>query len=204
MKKTDLFLILPPVSDALAFQPLLKEALAALKPASVLVRGSNGFDERVLQALGPMITGTNAALLIEPPEDLREVARSGADGVHISDPRQMNAALEALKPQRIVGCGGLMSRDTAMTAGDSGLDYLMFGEPRPDGSLPPIEQVLDRCEWWAKVFTVPCVGYAPDAAAVSQIAATGAEFVGLGPWLFEGDAQTINARCNEIAAALKA
>jgi thiamine-phosphate pyrophosphorylase len=198
MKKTDLYLILPAVSDPPAFQPLLKEAMALLKPASVLVRGGNGFDERVVQVLGPMVTGTNAALLVEPPEDWREVARIGADGVHLSDPRQMDAALEALKPQRIVGCGGLKSRDAAMTAGDSGADYLMFGEPRPDGSLPSLEQVLDRCEWWAKVFTVPCVGYAPDVDAVPKLAETGVEFVALGPWLFEGNAGALRQRCQAL------
>jgi thiamine-phosphate pyrophosphorylase len=75
---------------------------------------------------------------------------------------------------------------------------VMFGEPRADGSLPPLEQVLERCRWWAEVFNIPCIGYAPDAAAVAPLAATGVEFVALGPWAF-ADA----AALGEALAALR-
>jgi thiamine-phosphate pyrophosphorylase len=202
MAKTDIFFFTPAIADVAGFQPRLEAALRALRPASVFLRGAAGFDPKVAQALGPAVTAAGAALLVEPPEDWREVARSGADGVHLSDPRQLDAGLEALKPQRIVGVGSVKTRDAAMTVGESGADYLMFGEVRADGSLPPLEQVIERCQWWAEVFTIPCIGYAPDLVAVPRLVATGAEFVALGPWLFEGSVDEITQRCASVLAAL--
>jgi thiamine-phosphate pyrophosphorylase len=139
----------------------------------------------MIQSLAPPAQDKGAAVLIDPPSDLREIARWGVDGVHISTPDNAKAALEELKPDRIVGVGGLKSRDAAMTVGELGADYMMFGEPRPDGTLPPLDQVVERCRWWAEVFNVPCVGYAPDLAAVQPLASTGAEFVALGSFVFE-------------------
>jgi thiamine-phosphate pyrophosphorylase len=142
-------------------------------------------------------------LIIDPPGDLREVARWAADGVHISDPKLLKDALLALKPDRIVGAGGLRSKDAAMTAGEDGVDYVMFGEPRADGSLPPPEQVIERCQWWAEVFTTTCVGYAATPEMVTPLAATGVEFVALGDWLFSGSPAEVAERVQAAAAALK-
>jgi thiamine-phosphate pyrophosphorylase len=188
--KSQFHLITPRIDDPAAFHPQLAAAIAACRPASVHLRASGEAlaAKRVVQALVAIVQDAGAALLIDPPVDLRDVARSGADGVHIVDPAALKPALRDLKPDRIVGVGSLRSRDAAMEAGEAGADYVMFGEPRADGSLPPLEQVLERCRWWAEVFNVPCIGYAPDAAAVLPLATTGAEFVALGPWAFEGDA----------------
>ncbi len=67
-----------------------------------------------------------------------------------------------------------------MSVGEAGADYLIFGEPRPDGSLPALESVAERAAWWAEIFETPCVAYAPTLDAIPQLAATGAEFVALG------------------------
>ncbi len=179
-------LMTPPIDDPASFRPRLAAAIAACRPASVHLRamGDALAVKRAVQSLAAIVQDAGAALLIDPPADLRDVARSGADGVHVADPAQLGTALKDLKPERIVGAGGLRSRDLAMQAGEDGADYVMFGEPRADGTTPPLDQVLERCRWWAEVFTVPCIGYAPDAAAVAPLAATGAEFVALGPWAF--------------------
>jgi thiamine-phosphate pyrophosphorylase len=155
---------------------------------------------RIIAALAPMIQGAGAALLIDPPDDLRNVARWGADGVHVGQNDQLAAALPELKPDRIVGAGGLRTRDASMTAGESGCDYLMFGEPRADGSLPPLEQVEERCRWWAEVFTTPCVAYAPTLEAVPVLVATGAEFIALGPWAFDEKARAVAAASRLLQA----
>jgi thiamine-phosphate pyrophosphorylase len=184
-------LVTPPVEDPGAFQPLLESALRDLRPASLhlkIAATDPHTVKRHVQALSAVIQESGAALLIDPPADLREVVRWGADGVHAADPAMIRMALQALKPDRIVGVGGLRSRDAAMEAGEDGADYVMFGEPRADGSLPPVEQVVDRCRWWAEVFNVPCIGYAQDAGAVKLLSGTGAEFIALGPWAF-GDAK---------------
>lgn len=185
--KPQIHLVTPPVDDPAAFRPRLADAVRQAKPASVHLRlaaGDAQTAKRHIQALAAMVQDAGAALLIDPPGDLRDVARAGADGVHVADPAALAAALKDLKPERIVGAGGLRSRDAAMAAGEDGADYVMFGEPRPDGSLPPLHQVVERCAWWAEVFNVPCIGYAPAPDAVRPLAATGAEFVALGAWAF--------------------
>ena len=206
MSKTSLCLITPQVADPAAFRSLLDAALGAGGIQSVHLRlavSAERDSQRFVQALAPVAQDKGAALIIDPPADLREVARCGADGVHISDPKLLKDALQALKPDRIVGAGGLRSKDAAMTAGEDGVDYVMFGEPRADGSLPPAEQVIERCQWWAEVFTTTCVGYAATPEMVAPLAATGVEFVALGEWVFSGSPAEVAARVQAAAAALK-
>jgi thiamine-phosphate pyrophosphorylase len=206
MSKTSLCLITPPVADPAGFRLLLDAALGAGGVQSVHLRLAVSAErdaQRFVQALAPVVQDKGAALIIDPPGDLREVARWAADGVHISDPKLLKDALLALKPDRIVGAGGLRSKDAAMTAGEDGVDYVMFGEPRADGSLPPPEQVIERCQWWAEVFTTPCVGYAATPEMVTPLAATGVEFVALGDWLFSGSPAEVAERVQAAAAALK-
>ena len=65
----------------------------------------------------------------------------GVDGAHVTGAGEALAeALASLHPERIVGAGGLRSRDDAMTAGEVGADYVMFGEPRRDGFVPPLAE----------------------------------------------------------------
>ena len=89
-----------------------------------------------------------------------------------------------------------------MTAGETGIDYVMFGEPRPDGTLPPLDQVVERSAWWAEVFTTPCVAYAGAPEAVRPLASTGAEFVALGDWVFAGAPEETVRRLRAAAAAV--
>lgn len=200
---TSLYLVTPPVADPAAFRPLLSAALGAADVACLHLRIASTDSQtvkRFVQALAPVAQDRGAAVLIDPPADWREVARLGADGVHCADSARLGEALEALKPDRIAGVGGLKSRDVAMTAGEAGADYVMFGEPRPDGSLPPADQVVERCRWWAELFNTPSVGYAATPAMVGPLAATGVEFVALGPWAFDGDAA---AAVREAVKAMK-
>jgi thiamine-phosphate pyrophosphorylase len=143
-----------------------------------------------------------AMLLVDAPEI---VARAGADGVHTTRPDDLKAALDMLKPHdRIVGSGGARARHDAMEAAEAGCDYLMFGEPRPDGSLPPLPAVIERAAWWAEVFETPCVAYAPSLDDVGEIAATGCEFVALGDAVFacpDGPAEAVRRALAAIAAA---
>ena len=128
-----------------------------------------GDDERALlnsvKALAPSVQGAGAALLLDGRADL--VARAGADGAHLAGIDEFSAAVASLKPDRIAGCGGLATRHDAMSAAESGADYVMFGEPDERGHRPSFDAVLERVEWWAEVFEIPCVGYAahPDEIA---------------------------------------
>ena len=106
--------------------------------------------------------------------------RSGldADGVHLPFDA-VAEAVEAFKGQRIVGAGAVDLRDDAMTAGEAGADYVMFGEPGPDGAAPSFESTLARVEWWAPIFQTPCVAYAARLEDAAPLFAAGAEFVAL-------------------------
>lgn len=182
-----LYLVTPPLGDAPAFAPALREACGTSDVAAVLLRLAAA-DERTLvnraKALAPAAQEAGAAVLVSAPGevDLAAVAaRGGADGVHLAgaDAGRLKDMRERLK-DRILGVGGLRSKDDAMVAGEAGADYLIFGEPRADGSLPPLDAVIERAAWWAEIFETPCVAFAPSLDAAPAVAATGAEFVALG------------------------
>ena len=182
------FLISPAIDDPLAFQPMLDKVLSTGAISVLLLRFSGESDadiKRKASAMRQRIQDAGVACLIDLPADARFVARAQLDGAHVLGLKRLGDAIEALKPERIVGIGGLKSRHDAMEAGEQDIDYILFGEPRGDGSLPPLEQTIERASWWAEIFNVPCVAYAPDIEAVAPLTATGAEFIGLGPWIFE-------------------
>ena len=191
-----LYLASPPIADAAALAPVLAGLLAAADIAAVLVRLADA-DERSkinrIKALAPAIQGPGAALLLDGHVGL--VARAGADGAHVSGIAAMNDALEQLKPDRIVGVGGLYSRHDSMIAGEAGADYLLFGEPETSGHRPPAEAVAERLNWWAELFEPPCVGYAQTADETELFAAAGADFV------LVGDAIWSDARGPQAALA---
>lgn len=197
--RTRLMLVTPPVLDPGAISFRLMQAFAGGDVAAVLLRLAPG-DERSLtervKALAPPVQAQNVALVVEASAQV--ASRGGADGVHVSEGVEAIAeARSSLRQERIIGVGGLRSRHDAMDAGEAGVDYVMFGEPRPDGSLPPLPAVLERASWWAEIFETPCIAYAPDAESVPALVETGAEFLALGAWLF---AEGVDIRA-EVAAA---
>jgi thiamine-phosphate pyrophosphorylase len=202
-----LYLVSPLLEDA-SFAPRLAEACGGGQVAAVLLRLAAA-DERTLvnraKALCPSVQESGAAALIavDGKADLATIAaRSGADGVHVHGDSALARDLrERLKAERAVGVGGIRTRDDAMTMGEAGVDYLMFGEPRADGSLPSLESVAERAAWWAEIFETPCVAYAPSLEAVETLAATGAEFIALGDAVWshpEGPAAAVAAASRAI------
>jgi thiamine-phosphate pyrophosphorylase len=108
-----------------------------------------------------------------------------------------------MKGDRILGAGGIRTRDDAMSLGELGADYLMWGEPRADGSLPALDEVIERAAWWAEIFETPCVAHAPSLAAMSELMATGAEFVALADAVWshpDGPAAAVAAALARCAA----
>lgn len=182
-----LYLVSPSIADPEAFAGPLAQACTGGEIAAVLLRLEPG-DERTLvnrvKALAPIAQERGAAVLVAGggEADLATIAaRGGADGAHILGKATLVKELRArFKDERILGVGGLRSRDDAMNAGEAGADYLLFGEPRPDGSLPSLDQVAERAAWWAEIFETPCVAFAPSLDAVPLLAGTGAEFIALG------------------------
>ncbi len=203
-----LMLVTPPVADAEAMAFRLMQAMAGGDIAAVLLRLAPGDDrsriERVKRLAGP-VQANNVALVVE--DNALVATRGGADGVHLTGgPAAVAEARSSLKSERIIGIGGLRARHDAMDAGEAGVDYVMFGEPRPDGSLPPLAAVIERAGWWAEIFETPCVAYAPDAESIPALVETGAEFVALGAWAFdEGqDIRALVEQANQATAACAA
>ena len=189
-----LVLMTPVCSSAQDLLPALQAALAAGRVDAVIVRLGEGDDRsliNIVKALGPCVQDAGAALLLQ--DHLHLVARSGADGVHLSSAAACAEAMALLRPQeRIVGCGGLRSRHDAMEVAEAGCDYVMFGEPFADGGHLPLSATLERGQWWAELFQTPCVLYVQDLADLQAASATGSEFLALGASLFADPDQAAN------------
>jgi thiamine-phosphate pyrophosphorylase len=195
-----LYLVTPPVMDAQAVAAKISAVIEAADVAAVLLRLADG-DERTqtnrIKSLAPAIQKSGAAMIVEGHAEL--AARGGADGAHLAGTEALAEALPVLKPSRIAGAGGLHTRHDAMIAAESGADYVMFGEPDEKGHRPSPEAVLDRIEWWAEVFEIPCVAYAERIAEIVPLCAAGADFIAIGEAAF-ADPQALAAAMNEAAA----
>lgn len=189
-----LMLISPDLSasaDAAAkFGPQMEAALSGGEIACVLLRTTDPQAmpaDKALQGLIDSAQRHGTALLVNGDA---LAARLGADGAHIriqpastsddnSDgpPAALRAAVKRLKPDGIVGAGNLRTRHDAMAAGELDIDYVMFGEPAPDGYRPPTEAIRERIEWWSEIFTIPCVGYAASLEEAAELTSAGADFM---------------------------
>ena len=180
-----LYLATPDVDDPSSLQASLPGLLAGADVAAVLVR-LKPTDQRTMisrvKTLAPAIQDSGAALLLDGHVEL--VARAGADGAHLSGIAAMEDALPTLKPDRIIGVGGLSTRHDSMAAGEAGADYVLFGEPDAKGQRPSIEAIAERLQWWAELFEPPCVGFAESRDEAREFAAAGADFVLVGDFIW--------------------
>jgi thiamine-phosphate pyrophosphorylase len=196
-----LYLLAPPVDDPAAVVSLA-DAMSGVDVAAVLLRLPNA-DERSLinlvKKIAPAVQDRDAALLLAGRHDI--VARSGADGAHLGNVDALRDAVPRLKPKNIAGVGGLHTRHDAMTAGEAGADYVMFGDPDEAGHRASFEAITDRVGWWAEVFEVPCVGYAAQLDEIDALAAAGADFVAIGAAVFD-DPRGLKTALAEAAARL--
>jgi len=198
-----LYLSTPVIEDPAALVNTLPALLGKADIAAVLLRLAPA-DPRSLttriKAVAQVAQNADAALLVEGHADL--VARGGADGAHLPGLAPMQEALPALKPDWIAGCGGLTTRHHAMSAGEAGADYVLFGEPDAKGQRPSADAIAERLEWWAELFEPPCVGYAASLDEAEQFAAAGADFVLVGDLIWN-DARDAAAALADVEQALK-
>jgi len=185
-----LYLLTRRLADAAAFRAELSAALEAGDVAAVLLRLAD-VDERtqtnVAKALVAVTQAKDVALLLDGHAEL--VARAGCDGAHLTSVEAFNSALPTLKPDRIAGAGGLVTRHDAMTAAEAGADYVMFGEPDEHGTRPSFEAIEERISWWAEVFESPCVAYAASLEEIEALVKAGADFIALGDWIWREPAK---------------
>lgn len=176
-----LYLATPPVADPAQLVSQLPELLAVTDIAAVLLRLAPSDERGIIQrakALASPVQKAGAALLLDGHYE--QVARSGADGANVTGIEAMQEAMPTLKPDRILGVGGLITRHDAMTAGEAGADYVLFGEPDANGERPSAEAICERLDWWAELFEPPCVGFAATLDEARMFAAAGADFVLVG------------------------
>ena len=180
----------------------LADAMSGADVAAVLLRLPDA-DERSLinlvKKIAPVVQHRDAALLLAGRDDI--VARSGADGAHLGNVDALRDAVARLKPKSIAGVGGLHTRHDAMTAGEAGADYVMFGDPDEAGNRPSFDAIIDRVGWWAEVFEVPCVAYAARLDEIDALAAAGADFVAVGGAVFD-DPRGLKTALAEAAGRL--
>ena len=198
-----LYLVTPELGETAAFARDLDAVLGSADIAAVLLRLADA-DERALvnraKAVAAAAQRRDVALLLDGRVEI--VGRAAADGAHLTGIEAFTAALPSLKPDRIAGAGGLRSRHDAMLAGESGADYVLFGEPDRRGNRPQLGAVEDRVKWWADLVEVPCIGYAGEADEVRLLAQAGADFVALGDWIWthpQGAAAAVTMAASALA-----
>jgi thiamine-phosphate pyrophosphorylase len=209
--RPSLYLVTPPLSaaGAGAFGRIFAEALGAAPVACALVRLAPGSEPHAEAIVAPLLrpaVNAGAALLIE--NDARLAHRLGADGVQVAGAGEdLSAAIKWLKPDRIVGAGSLSTRDEAMTAGEMGADYVMFGEPQEGMRTMSPAALAERVAWWAEIFETPCVAYAETLERAGELADAGADFVALGEAIWgaaspAGAAREAQALISSVGAAI--
>jgi thiamine-phosphate pyrophosphorylase len=180
-----LYLATPVVDDPKPLIASLPGLLNGVDVAAVLLRLKMA-DQRgmisAVKALAPSVQDAGAALLLDGHVEL--VARSGADGAHLTGLASLEEALPSLKPDRIAGVGGLATRHDSMAAGELGADYVLFGEPDAKGQRPSMEAIAERLQWWAELFEPPCAGFAASREEAYAFAAAGADFVLVGDFVW--------------------
>jgi len=71
-----------------------------------------------------------------------------------------------------------------MAAGESGADYVLFGEPDANGQRPSVDAIAERLQWWDELFEPPCVGFAASREEAKEFATAGADFVLVGDFIW--------------------
>lgn len=198
-----LYLATPVVDDPATLVAELPGLIASADVAAVLLRLKET-DQRSMisrvKALAPPVQKAGAALLVDGHPDI--VARGGADGAHLTGVAALEEAVPSLKPDRIAGVGGLATRHDSMSAGEMGADYGLFGEPDETGQRPSSQAIAERLDWWAELFEPPCVGFATTLDEAYDFAASGADFVLVGDFIW-ADPRGPKAALIEVDAAIK-
>ena len=175
-KPSPIYLMLPREADAGFMDSRLADLLQRAPVAALLFWAEA---DRLPAAEAALSTahGFQVPLLLAGP--IAAAAPPGADGIHIEGSQaDLKGARRAYAPPLMVGAGGLWNRHDAMLAGESGVDYVLFGTADPGRTLDH-DRICDLCGWWSDLFEIPCVGAASTLDEARHLLAAGAEFVGL-------------------------
>ncbi|WP_127073748.1 thiamine phosphate synthase [Pelagibacterium lentulum] len=173
--KHELFLIAPGQGTADDFRPALNSALEIVSISALLLKQGERSEEayaQFVEAIAPLAQQKGVAVLLDNRPEL--VRALGVDGVHMTGGiKAVREALDALKPDFIVGTGDIGARHEAMLRGELEIDYLMFGDRQV-----PEWTGADLANWWAETFEVASV-YLAENVDDPAIANLQSEFLGL-------------------------
>ncbi|XWN33925.1 MAG: thiamine phosphate synthase [Devosia sp.] len=157
-----LILSVPSDVDAAALSAVLQSDVAAvLLPA----------DAPDLSGLVAQAQAAGVAALIDTDEAAWP-APHGADGLHVRDPFQARVEAVTARPSNATAGAWAETRHQAMTLGEAGADYVMFGAF--DGSDP---SACELAAWWQSLFEVPVVVAGASETEFDALMETGAEFI---------------------------
>ncbi len=201
-------LIAPPGPSAAGFAQQFEAAISGGDVASVILP-QGAMDEAAFQLLAervvPVAQGAGIAAIIAG--DTRIAGRVGADGIHVEAGRkELREAIDRFHPKLMVGAGGARTRDEALELGEEQPDYMLFGRFGSDTLPEPHHRNLELGNWWAAMIRIPCIVMGgAGIGSVATVAATGAEFVGLGAAAFASgldpgsQVKAANAMLDEVA-----
>jgi thiamine-phosphate pyrophosphorylase len=178
--RSRLFLITPRTLPE-DFSERFASALAGGDIGCMLFDGDQS-DERAFQDFAaPYVQtaqGANVAVLVA--DDNRLADRLDADGIHLTDPKVLDADAQAKLADRgmIVGIGGINTRHLALQVGEREPDYLFFGRTDRDATEETHPKTVTLATWWAPMMTIPCVALTGTSdAAFEELARAGVEFI---------------------------
>lgn len=151
-KRCELYLRLR--AGALPDEATLEMLARDFAPAALLIEdGASPALQDFLDAAGrqnlPVLIGGDPAL----------AKALEADGVHIeADPERLAEARSLLGTPGSIGASCPLTRHDAMSMGESGADYVAFGE-LIDGDAQDLDALLEIIGWWSELFEVPCVAW---------------------------------------------
>lgn len=182
-------------------------ALPKSRPiAAVLLRSINNVSQSNLTDYIKNLQAHNIAVLLE--DDYALVAKTGADGVHITsdDLSLFKAAKDKLGEDSILGVTAALSRHQTMLLGELGASYMALNVKAPDLEKEQAEKHENErsptLEWWSQVFATPSVAWgATTIEEITNAHHQGADFIclNLDKWI---NKTSLNEQLGDIANAL--
>ncbi|AQX28456.1 MULTISPECIES: thiamine phosphate synthase [unclassified Bartonella] len=133
------------------------------------------------------IQHNGAALIIA--EQSRVVGRIKADGLHVEGDLNIQKSVESLKKeQKIIGCGNLHNRHSAMVVAEAGVDYLLFGKLGADKKPRPHPRNIQLARWWAEIMQTPAIiQTGNEYEFFDEVLETNCEFIAVEEMIFMHD-----------------
>lgn len=167
---SELYIITPPVLTLADIKTELDLLTRTLPVGAVRLRLAPGFDgPSIVKGLEEVVQNREVALLVE--DDLDFALRSGADGVHLTNPVRVSEARQRLGGDANIGAHCFASRHMAMEAGEAGADYVSF-------SPSDAPEVIELIDWWSEMTNLPCVAEGVrDELTARRVVEAGADFI---------------------------